>query len=63
MEYYIIRNKALASAIAFVTKEPYFTYEDRYDNTRKVYSFKRTEKFNYAMGQIDKLVKEISKIK
>ena len=41
MKYCVIRNKALASAIAFITGEKYYTYEDRDDNTKKVYSFKR----------------------
>ena len=62
MKYYVIRNKALASAIAFITKEPYYTYEDREDNTKKVYSFKRTKKFDLAIDEIDKLVKKINKI-
>ena len=62
MKYCVIRNKALASAIAFITGEKYYTYEDRDDNTKKVYSFKRTNKFNYAMNKIDELAKEMDKI-
>lgn len=61
-KFCVIRNKALASAIAFVTGEKYYTYEDRDDNTKKVYSFKRTNKFNYAMTKIDELAKEIVEI-
>lgn len=62
MKYYIIRNKALAGAIAFLTKESYYTYNDKYDKTKKIYSFKRTKKFDLAIDEIDKLVKKINKI-
>ena len=62
MKYCVIRNKALASAIAFLTNERYYTYEDRDNINKKVYSFQRTKKFDYAMSQIDKIAKEIEKM-
>ena len=62
MKYCVIRNKALASAIAFLTNERYYTYEDRDDINKKVYSVQRTRKFDYAMSQMDKIAKEIEKM-
>lgn len=62
MEYCVIRNKALACAIAFATNEKYFTYEDKYDKTKKVYSFKRTNRFNYAMNKWNELKNELNNI-
>ena len=61
-KYYVVKNKALACAIAFVTNEKYFTYDNINDSSKKVYSFRKTKKFDYAMKKINELLKEINNI-
>lgn len=55
-KYYTIRNKALATAIAYVTDEKFYTYDDGY-------SFVRTKKFNQALNEIQELKNKLKEIK
>ena len=57
-QYTMVRNKALACAIAFITHENYYTFDDNLNKGKKCYSFKRTKKFLYAMDKIAKLKQE-----
>lgn len=52
MKYYLIRNKALALAIAYTTGEKFYTYDDKFENNKKVYSFKYTDNFKVAFNEI-----------
>ena len=56
MKHYTIRNKALALAIAYVTNESFYTYDDGY-------SFIRTKKFNQALNEIQELKNKLKEIK
>ena len=58
-DYYILNNKALALAISYIIHEDYYTYDDKFNEGRKVYSFKNTEKFKKALDSIIDLRKEL----
>ena len=56
---YIIESKALAIAISFITDEDFFTYNDRFNDGKKIYSFLKTEKFKKALRTILDLKEEL----
>jgi hypothetical protein len=60
-EYYILKNKSLAVAISYAIGEDYYTYDDRFNEGKKVYSFKNTENFKKALHSITELRKELTK--
>lgn len=52
-DYYIIRNKALATAIAFISGQNYEKIVDRYSNTEKYfYKFRDNENFKNTLNEI-----------
>ena len=56
--YYILNNKALALAISYIINEDYFTYDNKYEKGKKVYSFKNTDKFQKALTIMTNLRKD-----
>ena len=56
--YYIIKKKQLAETINFITGERYFVWDDKEDSSKKVYSFKITERFEKAFKEINALKKQ-----
>jgi hypothetical protein len=57
---YIIENKALAMAISYIIQEDFFTYDDRYNEGKKIYSFLKTEKFQKVLPILTNLRKEFN---
>ncbi|MDQ0149231.1 hypothetical protein ACFO6R_06435 [Eubacterium multiforme] len=60
-KFYIIRNKALALAIAYTTGEEFYTYDDKFEAGNKVYSFKYTDRFKVAFDEICNLRDKLNK--
>ena len=58
-DFYIIKNKSLAIAVSYAIGEDFYTYDDRFNKGKKVYSFKNTEKFKKALDSIIDLRKEL----
>lgn len=56
--YYILNNKALALAISYIIDEDYYTYDNKYEKGKKVYSFKNTDKFQKALTIMTNLRKD-----
>lgn len=52
-EYYYIKSKTLASALAYMTGQTYYILDDKYDSNKKKYSFKDTQKFRNALHLIN----------
>lgn len=48
IKYKTIKNKNLAITLAYMTGQEFLTYNNRYDNTKKVYSFENTNRFQDA---------------
>lgn len=48
IKFKTIKNKNLAITLAYMTGQDFFTYDNRYDDTKKVYSFENTPKFQQA---------------
>lgn len=59
-KYKIVRDKDLASAIVFLTNESYMVFDDKNDNTKKIYSFILTKNVQIA---IDRLIELKNKLK
>lgn len=57
---YIIENKALAIAISYIISEDFYTYDDKYNDGKKIYSFLKTEKFQKALPILTNLRKEFN---
>lgn len=57
---YIVENKALAFAISYIISEDFYTYDDRYNEGKKIYSFLKTEKFKKAYPILTNLRKEFN---
>jgi hypothetical protein len=57
-EFYILTNKSLAIAVSYAIGKDYYTYDDRYNEGKKVYSFRNTEEFQKALKTILNLRKE-----
>ena len=56
-QYYPIRNKNLAITISWLLGEDFLTFDDKFNEGKKYYSFRNTEKFQ----EILTLVSEIRK--
>ena len=48
IKYKTIKNKNLAITLAYMTGQEFLTYNNRYDNTKRVYSFENTNRFQDA---------------
>lgn len=57
---YIIESKALAIAISYVIGEDFYTYDDRFNKGKKIYSFLKTEKFKKALKIVLDLKEELN---
>lgn len=57
-KYYIISNKALAITISYIIGEDFYTFDDRFNEYKKVYSFNNTFKFKQALTKINELKKQ-----
>lgn len=55
-EYYVIRNKALANMLGFLLKEDYYTFDDKFDKNKKIYTFKNTEKLKECLDDVNVLI-------
>lgn len=60
-KYYIISNKALALAIAYTTGEKFYTYDDKFNEGKKIYSFINSDKFKEAYQIINDLKKKLDR--
>lgn len=58
--YYVVKSLDLAKAILFVTGEIYYIYDDREDRTKKIYSFKKSDRLLKAIELIFKVKEELS---
>lgn len=58
-KYIVIKNKNLAIALSYLTSQEFYTYDNVYDNTKKVYSFENTELFNDAIKLVNDFKKNI----
>lgn len=58
-EFYVLNNKALAMGISYAINEDYYTYDDRFKEGGKVYSFRNTDKFRKALYMLMDLRKEL----
>jgi len=59
-DYYILNNKALALAISYIIHEDYYTYDDKFNEGKKVYSFKNTDNFKRVLTIVTNLRKEFN---
>lgn len=59
-EFYIINSKSLATVINYLTGEKYFTYDDKLNEGKKIYSFRNTEEFKKALTKIKEFKKEFN---
>lgn len=59
-DYYILNNKALALAISYIINEDYYTYDNKFEEGKKVYSFKNTDNFKKALTILTNLRKEFN---
>lgn len=48
-EYKVVSSKNLAITISYLTSEDFFTYNDKFEQGKKCYSFKNTDKFKKAL--------------
>lgn len=61
MKTYIVKNKNLALAISYIINEDFYTYEDKYNEGKKIYSFLKTQKFEEVLTIMTNLKKQYSK--
>lgn len=54
-DFKVIRSKNLAVTVSYISHEDFFTYDDKFDDSKKVYSFRNTEKFQKALDLVLKL--------
>jgi len=59
-EFYVLNNKSLAIAVSYAIGKDYYTYDDRYNEGKKVYSFRNTKEFQRALKTIMELRKELT---
>lgn len=57
---YIVENKNLALAISYIINENFYTFDDRYNEGKKIYSFLKTEKFEEVLTIMTNLKKQYS---
>jgi hypothetical protein len=55
---YIVKNKNLALAISYIINQDFYTYDDRFNEGKKVYSFIKTKKFEDVLTLVTNLKKE-----
>lgn len=60
MKTYIIENKNLALAISYIISEDFYTFDDRYNEGKKIYSFLKTKKFEEVLTIMTNLKKQYS---
>lgn len=58
-KYFIVRNKAFADALGFITGQEYYTFNDKNNKNKKYYSFIRTDKLLYAWDKFLQIREEI----
>ncbi|EPB8168461.1 hypothetical protein [Clostridium perfringens] len=44
-KYYVMKNKNMAIAVSFLLGKPFYTFDDRFNKGKKVYSFEDNDKF------------------
>lgn len=54
-DFKVIRSKNLAVTVSYISHEDFYTYEDKFEKGKKVYSFKNTDKFQKALDLVLKL--------
>lgn len=59
-KYYIMKNKNMAITISFLLNKPFFTFDDRFEEGKKVYSFEDNDKFREILTLVSKLRNENS---
>jgi hypothetical protein len=58
--YYILKNKGLAISISYLIGKSFYTYDDKFKQGKKVYSFEYTEEFKKALTTLTSLRKEFN---
>ena len=59
-KYYIMKNKNMAITISFLLNKPFYTFDDRFEKGKKVYSFEDNEKFREILTLVSKIRTENS---
>lgn len=44
-KYYVMKNKNFAITVSYLLNRPFYTFDDRFEEGKKVYSFLDDEKF------------------
>ena len=61
-KYFVVRNKAFADALGFITGQRYYVFNCKGDDNKKCYSFVRTNKLIYAWNEFLKIREEVKNI-
>lgn len=54
-KYYVIKNKNLAITVSYLLNKSFFTFDDRFNLGKKVYSFEDTQQFRDILTLIKSL--------
>ncbi len=54
-EYYITESYSLAKTMSYLLNKPFFRYDNKFDETKKVYSFKDDEEFRKVLTLVYKI--------
>ena len=55
MKYYFMKNKNMAITISFLLGRSFYTFDDRFNEGRKVYSFIDDDKFREILTLVSNL--------
>lgn len=55
MKYYVMKNKNMAITISFLLGRSFYTFDDRFNEGRKVYSFIDDDKFREILTLVSNL--------
>lgn len=58
-KYYTTNYKSKADCIMFLTNENYMIFNDKRDQTKKIYSFVNSEKIQKAIKEIERIKNNI----
>ncbi|MBP1889786.1 hypothetical protein J2Z53_001369 [Clostridium moniliforme] len=59
-KYYVLKNKNMAITISFLLNKPFYTFDDRFNEGKKVYSFEDDDKFREILTLVSKIRTENS---
>jgi hypothetical protein len=54
-EYYIIESYSLAKTMSYLLNKPFYRFNNKFDDTKKVYSFEDNEEFRKVLTLVYKI--------